>query len=200
MKEITLNGSTLVTIVDDCDYDTFSSLAWYLDNSGYARRSFTERLSDGSTKRRAVALHREILGLPYDKRTPYGDHRNRNKLDNRRENLRICTPQENSRNRIGTSRSGYKGVRRSSRGDGWDARITEHGRAVFLGSYPTPEQAAIAYNEAALVLHGQYARLNSVPPGYDLVSPALRRFRKSQNAISVLAKLDIFRNQGAKKR
>lgn len=88
------------------------------------------------------------------------DHINKNKLDNRIENLRLCTPTENNMNR-GISKnntSGYKGVRQI--GEKWEARIGYKYRLISIGRYRTSEEAAIAYDRKAKELFGDFAYLN----------------------------------------
>lgn len=86
------------------------------------------------------------------------DHRNRNPLDNRRLNLRHCTNQQNSQNRMRSNVTGYKGVGRHGRG--WRARITTTAKRVSLGCFDTPEAAARAYDKAAVEHFGEFACLN----------------------------------------
>lgn len=88
------------------------------------------------------------------------DHINGNPLDNRRENLRLCTVKENNwnrRRRIGGS-SRFKGVSRA--GNRWKAIIWPNGSQKYLGSYADPEEAARAYDRAAAEEYGEFACLN----------------------------------------
>lgn len=108
-------------------------------------------------------MHRFIMGLE----TPgFVDHINHDKLDNRRENLRIAnhsTNQANSIMRGGTSQ--YKGVMRLKRvrtGNTWRARIKVAGVNIYLGYYKTEREAALAYNRAAVKHFRKYALLNDV--------------------------------------
>ena len=92
------------------------------------------------------------------------DHRNRNGLDNRRSNLRECTHQQNLFN-VGLRKdniSGSKGVSKS--GNKWSAEISKSGNKLRLGYFDTPQMAAVAYNEAAKKLFGEFAYLNQVQP------------------------------------
>lgn len=60
------------------------------------------------------------------------------------------------------NRSGFKGVY-LHRGKGpncWYAQIRAHGRKIHVGAFLTPEEAARAYDEAAIKYHGEFARLN----------------------------------------
>lgn len=90
---------------------------------------------------RVMTLHSWIMGG-----TPSGmviDHINRNKLDNRRSNLRIVSPTESNMNRVANLSSHGKGVRRQKSGR-WAARLKRSRISYNLGTYDTPEQAAEA--------------------------------------------------------
>lgn len=94
------------------------------------------------------------------------DHINGNGLDNRRINLRPATRQQNSAN-CGPQRnntSGYKGVSWHRKMNKWVSQIRVNGRAVHLGSFTDPVEAARAYNRAAAGAFGEYAWLNPLPP------------------------------------
>lgn len=141
------------TIVDQADYPALSRWKWKRDHRGYARRSV-------SSTKGSVAMHRWIA-LPDPDR--FIDHMNRNKLDNRRCNLRECSPAQNGWNADtrSTNRSGYKGVVWESRQGFWCARIrVGNGRRYYLGSSHDPVVMALAYDSAARRLHGEFARLN----------------------------------------
>lgn len=135
MLTVALGGDTgLVTLIDDEDADLVLDVRWSLNNH-YARG----RLSDG----RLEYLHRLLMGLtPGDPRQV--DHVNRDKLDNRRENLRIVTVAEQRHNqgsRPNTS-SRYRGVSLYRRTGRWAAQVKLHGRRHHLGYFSTEEAAA----------------------------------------------------------
>lgn len=91
------------------------------------------------------------------------DHINGNQSDNRRSNLRVCTNQENTwnrRKRVDSSQR-YKGVYKAF--NRWRFSLATNGKA-YSGSYETEEEAAAAYNEVALRVFGEFARLNAVYP------------------------------------
>lgn len=104
------------------------------------------------------SLHRHLLGLlPGDPRC--GDHINGDGFDNRRENLRICTIGENTQNRRRTrGRIGFKGV--SICYSGYQAKIGNGSN--YIGCFKGPVEAALAYNDEAILRFGQFANLNVV--------------------------------------
>ncbi len=152
MEKIFVQGKTV--LVSDIDFLWLVGFKWYL-NGGYAVR--TDR---GKTVRMHRLILEQKLGHNNFEET---DHINRNRLDNQRENLRPATHQENQGNqgkhRNNTS-GGYKGV--FANGRRWVAKIKIDGRSVYLGTYDTPEEAARAYNRAAIEHFGEYACLNEV--------------------------------------
>lgn len=109
----------------------------------------------GRSARRILVLAREIMK---PSRGQYVDHVNCDPLDNRRPNLRLCTPAQNALNRRKESGAAipFKGVY-LSRGR-YQARITLNGKRVYLGEHATAELAAKAYAKAARELHGEFAR------------------------------------------
>ena len=143
-------------IVDAEDYGELNKNKWFY-NCGYARRNV--RMANG--KQTAIRMHREINQTPDGLVT---DHINHNMLDNRKENLRTTTHQQNCMNgdphKDGTSK--YRGVNWDVREKKWMARIMIDGKQKYLGRFIKEEDAAKAYNEAATKLFGVYARLNSV--------------------------------------
>jgi len=107
-------------------------------------------------------MHREIMDAPAGMEV---DHINGNGLDNRKCNLRLATSSQNKRNQRKQRRktsSKYKGVYWHKRDKVWVVRIQAEGKEKYIGSYKTEQEAALAYNEAALKYHGEYAKLNEV--------------------------------------
>lgn len=92
------------------------------------------------------------------------DHVNRDWQDNRIDNLRIASQEENMRNR-GRQRNnttGYKGVSFIRRDKRYQAKIQHSGKHQHLGYFTCPREAAHAYNKAAIQLHGEFAVLNPI--------------------------------------
>ena len=145
-------------IVDLEDYERISRFKWNINKSrhtSYAVR--TTRASEGK-RGNHIIMHREILLT--DEAV---DHINRNGLDNRRANLRPATRSQNSRNasKRSDNTSGFKGVGIYKPYGNWRARITvETGKRITVGYFKTPLEAAIAYDEAAIKYHGEFASLN----------------------------------------
>ena len=117
------------------------------------------KCSDGYLSSYTGKIHRLIMNADVKEVV---DHINGDVTDNRRCNLRICTSQQNSCNRDKsiTNTSGYKGV--SSEYGKWKASIQVNRKIFNLGRFATKEQAALAYNEAAIKYHGEFARLNII--------------------------------------
>lgn len=151
-----LAGGTF-TLVSDVDAD-FIQYTWFITKSGYVARN-TPR-----PNRRQMRLHRAVLAralgrqLSRDERV---DHVNGNRLDNRRENLRIATAAQNNYNRtVVTGASGYKGVFHNTNCRTFQAAITVGGKKIYLGSFHDPRDAARAYDAAAQHVAGPFARVN----------------------------------------
>lgn len=144
----------LVALVDDQDFDRVMALgpwsAFPRGRNWYGRR--TVRVAGGNGT--SLYLHRVVLDVPRV------DHINGDGLDNRRANLRSASHADNMRNaRLRSDNtSGFKGVSRS--GDKWSASLHLDGRHLSLGAFSDPEQAARAYDAAALEHFGPFARLN----------------------------------------
>lgn len=129
---------------------------WRISSNGYVvRGSWNKR-----TKSKGVeSIHRVIMCPPPGM---FVDHINHNKLDNRRCNLRICTPTQNMANRLtwGDKASVYKGVYKSRKR--WRASIMINGKKINLGSFDSQEDAAKEYDRAAIRLFGEFALTNGL--------------------------------------
>jgi hypothetical protein len=157
MKQIELTQGQ-VAIVDDWWYDELNQYKWFAARWRGAKSFYAVRNSKSFLgKKTIVLMHAVIAGTPKGMKT---DHQNRNTLDNREENLRVCTNSQNHMNsgKHADNTSGYKGVYKFRRG--WRALIGINGKLKYLGAYSTTEEAARAYDEAAKRLHGKFAILN----------------------------------------
>jgi hypothetical protein len=154
-KEIPLTGKKgagLITKVSPEDYEWLSQYKISLSH-GYG---FAARKIDGVY--RSFFVHRAILNAPKGKQV---DHINHDLLDNRRENLRLVSQQQNQWNmRTSTGRSKYKGVIWNKQKNRWMGLITLDGKTKYLGLFHDEWEAAQAYNKAAKELFGEYAYVN----------------------------------------
>lgn len=107
-------------------------------------------------------LHRFLLDVK-DKNIQV-DHKDGNPLNNMRSNLRLATNSQNNSYRSIDSRnsSGYKGVYYDKERNKWIAEIKADGKKKFIGRFETKEEAALAYNKMAILLHKEFAILNTV--------------------------------------
>lgn len=116
-----------------------------------------------SIKGRNVTIHSLLMGCCLDRSKKWIDHKNRDGHDNRRENLRFCTPSQNNQNKkeCVDSQSGYKGVYPRKSG-GWKVEIKTQKKHVYIGDFSDKIEAAKAYNSAAIQLFGSFAKLNDI--------------------------------------
>lgn len=159
--------------VDDADYAMLAGFKWSVSPQGYAVTYHTSVYlpSDGLSKKirvtRAILMHRMVLGLDRRKvidaktgRPCVTDHKDGDRLNNRRANLRVCTRRENILNRKGWGNRPYKGVYYDARRKQWQARVTRQGVVSHLGYWPTAYWAARAYDCYVTSYDGPYARPN----------------------------------------
>lgn len=151
------DGTEHIMLYDECDHELVLSGGWYFDRDRVRRRI------KGS--RKSIYFHRAALGV--EDATKVVDHKNRNPLDNRRCNIRVCTQSENMKNRKGFGKSKYLGVKLAFftvkgklYGPYVRACLYHNKNMIDLGRFETEEAAARAYDEAAKVYHGEFANLN----------------------------------------
>lgn len=150
-------------MVDDDDYEKIKHVAWHahFNRSGnaYAIHTTSRKNIGGQT---AMRMHRIIMGLSQDD-PRYVDHVDNNGLNNQKSNLRICTPSQNSANRVSRGKgSKYLGVSFWKRNNKWGVTTAKDGKQYFHGLYVDEKQAAKVYNEKATELHGVFAKLNTI--------------------------------------
>lgn len=151
--------------VDADDYDALSAFNWSIcpgephRGPHYAVRRINPE--GRYAKSVCVRMHRVVMG---DTLVDHKEHRDSIRVvDNRKSNLRPATADENARNtrKIKVGASQYKGVTQTGRqGQFWQARIRVNGANRELGCYPSPERAALAYDEAAIRYYGDFAWTN----------------------------------------
>lgn len=149
------------TKVSDVDHIRLLALGeWYAcpqkNGRVYAKKKINKR---------TIAMHRFLMGVTDPKMDV--DHKDHDGLNNMRSNLRVVSMSlnnMNARKRVGKNiRSKYKGVAyRKNRAKKWFARIHVGKQVVYLGAYSTEEEAALAYNSAALKHFGNQAYINIV--------------------------------------
>jgi hypothetical protein len=125
---------------------------WHLTSNGYIASRIDGRI---------ITLQRFILNIEGKRE---GDHINRDILDNRKSNLRPCSDSQNKMNRPmqHDNKTGYKGVSYCNYYKKWRATINKNRKQISVGYFKNPLDAALAYNEAAKRLHGEFAYLNAV--------------------------------------
>lgn len=148
----------MAALVDDDDFEYLTQWSWCMVNTGYAARKFKK---DG--KWNTILMHREIMNCSKgDGRIV--DHRDRNKLNCQKDNLRFSTSRGNCCNTSSArnSSSKYLGVSWHTARGRWRATIFKDYKQIFIGYFDTQPEAALAYNAKAKVIHGEYANLNNV--------------------------------------
>ena len=156
MREIKLTQGK-VAFVDDENYEWLNQFTWHAHLSGhnwYAVRHLERNGGYGPI----IGMHRVILNSGKGMEV---DHIDGNGLNNQRSNLRLCTRNENAKNRfkiVGISK--FKGVGWHHKLRKWRSRINVDGKSKFLGCFNSEIEAAIAYDIAAKKYHGEFARLN----------------------------------------
>jgi hypothetical protein len=153
MKKIRLNKGKCALVSDE-DYERVNKYKWYLHSAGYA---ISQEYSKRTYKTRY--MHRFIMNPPKGFQV---DHKNRNKLDNRRSNLRVCTPKQNMnwlydfyerkglRKGYTLDRSKCKGVYWDKSVKRWKAEIRHNGKRYRLGNHKFRKDALAAYQTWAV--------------------------------------------------
>jgi len=142
MKKIKLTQEKFA-IVDDVDFEYLNQWKWRTDNTGYAKR---KEWLPVEKKYRDLYMHRLI------NKTSFGfdtDHINRNKLDNRKSNLRSVTKSRNQMNKgiQNNNTSGFKGIFFEKGKNKWRIRLSIDKNRISFGSYKDFQLAILAYKE-----------------------------------------------------
>lgn len=164
MKRIFLSNSKQFACVSDIDYGRVAKFSWRLDDYGYATRYYKCK---ESKKLKIVFLHKQVYG---HKDGFVVDHKDRNKLNCVRSNLRFATRSQNSMNaekktnwRGRACSSKYKGVCFEKRKNLWISYIVLDGKQKKIGRFKKEEDAARNYNKFAKIHYGDFAKLNEIP-------------------------------------
>lgn len=147
-----------VATVDAEDFDRLNAFKWTLKKTRSHKYAYRQHMLAGKLVQ--VLLHREVVKCPDGLVV---DHINRNGLDNRKENLRVCTQSENIANSLGHSDRKYalpKGIeyKVGRKANPYSARITKNGVRHFLGNFASVEEAVGVRNTKAQELFGTFAR------------------------------------------
>lgn len=135
------------SLVSDVDYQFLLKINWYFSTVGYVRNNEIGQ------------MHRIVFERKIGSKIPHGyeiDHINRDKLDNRRSNLRLATHSQNAVNYShGTRLNEYRGIAKHR--NKWTAKIQKDGKKIYIGIFNTPESASHAYEKMATKLFGKFA-------------------------------------------
>ncbi len=153
MKRISLTQGKFA-LVDDEDFERINQYKWYAGKNKrtyYAGRHFCSRTT--------IRMHRVIMNAPKGMEV---DHRDGNGLNNCKGNLRFCTQSQNQQNQqaLQGGTSLYKGVSSHTKDKKWRACITLNSKTYYLGNFYNEIKAALAYDEKAKELFGEFAYLN----------------------------------------
>lgn len=150
MKKINLTQGKHA-LVDDENFDWLNQWKWSISHT-YASRTMYK------PSKKSIRMHQLVLKV---KKGQIIDHINHNTLDNRWENLRVCSAKENQYNSSirKTNKTGFKGVSIHSSGK-YEARIGVNGRKLHLGLFLKAKDAAKVYSQAVLKYHAKFAYQN----------------------------------------
>lgn len=162
MKEVILTRGQ-VALVSDEDYEMVNQFKWcahLVKGVYYAERGIWD---SANKKVINVKMHRFIMNVT-DSKTEV-DHQDRNTLNNQRNNLRVATRSQNTSNKTSAKNSSsiFVGVGWHKGHEKWQAKIWKTDKRHHLGYFENEIDAALAYNNAARKLHGEFANLNIIP-------------------------------------
>jgi len=158
MRQFKLTRSK-TALVDSEDFERINRYIWHAVKG---RHTF---YAQTNTKQGMLLMHRAILSIPSDIGI---DHKDGNGCNNQKENLRICTRSQNLANmKSHTGASKYKGVSWDKHNIKWIVQIQIDNQPYFLGRFKVEDDAALAYNVAAIKYFGDFARLNTIKKSLD---------------------------------
>lgn len=161
MAEIQLTRG-YVALVDDEDYKQLNKFTWQAQLTTNSDLVYASRSVKINGIKKKILMHRQIMDVANE--TILVDHKDNNPLNNQRSNLRLCSKKENQKNvRVHRDNpSGFIGVSWRPSRNKFRARIYDNGKEVSLGHFINAVDAAVAYNIAAIRVHGEFANLNKV--------------------------------------
>lgn len=150
-------------LIDEEDYYKVVKYKWYF-SKGYACTTVRDN------KKHNIRMHNLIMNFDPNNSDKIVDHIDGNTLNNQKSNLRIATKKQNSTNKskCKNCKSGFKGVDFII--GKFRASLSDNRNHIHLGLFSTAEEAAEAYDKAALFLWGEFARLNFPNKNYDLIN------------------------------
>lgn len=146
-------------LIDDEDYNKINNHNWSIEKHALKKGKQYFRYFENTIKT-TITLHRLVMKCALHDNKEV-DHISGDTLDNRKQNLRICTHTQNMQNvkRRINNRTGYKGVDYKKDHKKYEARINVNKKCIRLGYYNTPEEAHDAYCEASKKYHGEFGRV-----------------------------------------
>lgn len=153
MKEITLINSVEVALVDDDFYSIIVKHRWYFDR-GYA-------VTGAGNRHTNQKMHQLVMGPSLNFEI---DHIDGKPLNNQKSNLRFCTHSQNmaKANIRSDNTTGYRGVYYHMPNSKYIAQIRVNSKTIYLGSFKSPHDAAICYNNASLKYFGVFGYQNKI--------------------------------------
>jgi len=151
-------------LIDISDLEIISGYRWYRHIKHRTSYAETVIYKPNTQIRISLSMHHLLMGSAPNPGLEI-DHINGNGLNNRRINLRWATYSQNRMNSqlYRTTTSGFRGVTYHKRDRKWHARIKINWKSLSIGYFDNPEDAAKAYDKAALIFHKEFAQLNFPP-------------------------------------
>ena len=151
MKKIKLTNCNNYALVDDENFEWLSQYKWYLSDKGYVKRG---QYIKETQRTKQIRMNREIMGFP----KLLVDHKNRNKLDNQRSNLRLATRSQNGFNSkmFSTNTTGYKWICWDKNREQYHVSTKLNQKKINVGRFNTLEEAIQAVKDKILPLMGEF--------------------------------------------
>lgn len=161
MKEIKTFCGKYTILIDDEDYELINKYSWVVCRDKLKREvAVKTNVWDSETKKtKQIPIHQIIL------KSKFIDHIDSDPFNNQKSNLRKCNQSQNCKNRSiqKGNKSGFKGVFFQKKLGKWRAQISLKNKPKHIGCFTDPVKAAMAYNEAAKLHYGEFAKLNIIP-------------------------------------